>query len=308
MGFPKLTTEPPATAKYAVSVPAEGDYTFRVRTFGLSDNGIRSPFRWRFGDGKWVEQAQGAGTTIHKVKPTSNRTLAWVRLGKARLAAGTQPFQIEMLDLKDAAGFDCFALGQGAFQPNATLNPGEKLGLAMEGWWAFEPDADAFSPDALLDLSDLNHKPAGKADYVTRSPDGNDFTYLSGCHPGALLEFGRRCHGMARGQGAGPERASNCESWRNPAAPRCTFPCTAARGDARPPRWVSSMLECPFPWEGERPREPQAQGVAHEIAAQETPTLAVQGREKRLDAATAARHAVRRASVGRSSWRRITKR
>ena len=49
-----------------------------------------------------------------------------------------------------------------------------------------------------------------------------------------------------------------------------------ARGDARPPGRPSPAAGC-FEMEGERPREPQEQGDAHETATSATPTPAEQG-------------------------------
>jgi hypothetical protein len=48
------------------------------------------------------------------------------------------------------------------------------------GSWAFSPDRDAFSPNALLDLRSLNEKVAGQSGFVRLSPDGNDFVLGNG--------------------------------------------------------------------------------------------------------------------------------
>ena len=41
--------------------------------------------------------------------------------------------------------------------------------------WAFQPERDAFSPDALLDLRGLNEEVAGQHGFIRLSEDGNDF-------------------------------------------------------------------------------------------------------------------------------------
>lgn len=46
--------------------------------------------------------------------------------------------------------------------------------------WAFEPARDGFSPEALLDLRDLNEEFAGEHGFVGRSTDGNDFALSDG--------------------------------------------------------------------------------------------------------------------------------
>ncbi len=46
--------------------------------------------------------------------------------------------------------------------------------------WAFTPPEDAFSPDALMDLRDLNEKVAGESGFIARSADGNGFVLGNG--------------------------------------------------------------------------------------------------------------------------------
>ncbi|NNE00344.1 MAG: hypothetical protein HKN47_23745, partial [Pirellulaceae bacterium] len=72
-------------------------------------------------------------------------------------------------------GLDCFVFSSDPFLPQGNRQPGQKTGLADEGTWAFEPDRDSFAKDALLDLTYLNDRPAGRHGYVRRSDDGDDF-------------------------------------------------------------------------------------------------------------------------------------
>src|SRR5262249_17062219 len=74
---------------------------------------------------------------------------------------------------------DCFCLTTKTFTPNGARKPGQKLGLADPGTWAFEPDDDEFSPQALLDLRSLNEKVAGETGFVQRTPSG-DFALGNG--------------------------------------------------------------------------------------------------------------------------------
>lgn len=46
--------------------------------------------------------------------------------------------------------------------------------------WAFQPPRDEFSPDSLLDLRFLNEKFAGEHGFVSRSKEGDDFTFSDG--------------------------------------------------------------------------------------------------------------------------------
>ncbi len=47
--------------------------------------------------------------------------------------------------------------------------------ISADNTWAFEPQRDRFSPEALLDLRALNETVAGETGFVGRSPDGGDF-------------------------------------------------------------------------------------------------------------------------------------
>jgi hypothetical protein len=172
MGFKGLDGTP--FMVYDVEIPEAGEYVFWARMFANYAGGARGPFRVRFDDGPWRSYGRGEGTTLHAVKPQGNSTLGWVRFDAVPLAAGRHRVRIEILDLVDAAGFDCLVLAKGAFFPNGTLKPGEKTNLAMDGWWAFEPDADTFDAAAILDLSGLNHVPAGSRGWIGKSDDGND--------------------------------------------------------------------------------------------------------------------------------------
>ncbi len=93
--------------------------------------------------------------------------------------------------------------------------------------WAFTPEPDTFSPEALLDLRDLNEPVAGETGFIRRSEDGKDFvtgdgsplrfwatnTYVWSGHPEALADHARflakrgvnlvRWHGQIPAQGEG---------------------------------------------------------------------------------------------------------
>ena len=164
-----------AFAKYTVSVPAAGSWSLWCRKFWK-----HGPFRWRFGAGTW----QTCGRDVALADSTYLRTHVganWVYLGKVPLPAGKQTFELRLLAKKgqgQTACFDCFCLVQGAFLPNGKLKPGEKSNQADEGYFAYEPGADRFGADALLDLRSLNEKSAGAAGFVRRK--GERFVLGSG--------------------------------------------------------------------------------------------------------------------------------
>ena len=168
--------------EYSVHVDQGGTYTLWSRNFAMpgGGGGTRTPYRWRFDDKEWTEQAKGSGDAVNMVKPIPKTTLKWIRLSKVELEAGTHRFRVEVTDPAAAAGFDCFVLSRVPFVPNGTLKPGTKLGLAEDGKWAFEPDQDFYKDSALVDLRGLNEEVAGQNGYVRRSPEGDGFVLGDG--------------------------------------------------------------------------------------------------------------------------------
>jgi hypothetical protein len=156
-------------ASYRVDVPQAGTYDFWVRKFWK-----HGPFRWRFDDAPWracsKEVALADNVTIRHLVCAN-----WVHLGKVELPAGSTTLRIELSGNDSPACFDCFVLTREAFIPRGRLKPGGKYGLADPGTWAFEPDADTFSQEALLDLRGLNERAAGESGFVRVSDDGSDF-------------------------------------------------------------------------------------------------------------------------------------
>jgi len=158
-------TGPEAFARYPIDVPSAGTWNLWCRKFWK-----HGPFRWRFGSQAW----QTCGRDVALADNTYLRTHVganWVYLGKVRLPAGKQTFELRLL-AKEGEGltacFDCFCLIRGAFLPNGKLKPGERSGQADEGRFAYEPGIDPFRADALLDLRHLNEKTAGAHGHVRR--------------------------------------------------------------------------------------------------------------------------------------------
>lgn len=165
--FPaNLTIRP--FAKYTIDVPEDGEYAFYVRKFWL-----HGPFRWRFDDGEW--RLLGRDVTLLDDTPLRQFVNAnWVAMGTVSLTRGPHSFEFELVPEEGrdtfVAGVDAFLLTKTPFVPRGSLKPGEKLGLAEDGWWAFEPDADAFLPTPI-DLRHLNEPTAGQSGFVRKEGD-----------------------------------------------------------------------------------------------------------------------------------------
>lgn len=130
----------------------------------------------------------GAGwKAVDFSRPTDNRNvaadakpdmrfLAWLNLGKVQLKQGENTIKFRFTSANSRHGsLDCFFFSQESLTPSGKLKPGEKLGLAEPNMWAFEPDADTFSPKALLDLRSLN-TPIQKNDPFVQIDKNGDFT------------------------------------------------------------------------------------------------------------------------------------
>lgn len=165
-------------ATYDVPVKKAGTYTLWVRA-----NPIGAALAWRLGETDWKEIETGKNVDQVNVASDSKpdmRFLAWMKVGPVELKPGTATFSFKMHSGNNHhGGIDCFLLTTKPFSPNGARKPGEKLGLADPGTWAFEPDDDEFSPKALFDLRSLNEKVAGESGFVQRTPAG-DFALGNG--------------------------------------------------------------------------------------------------------------------------------
>jgi hypothetical protein len=164
-------------AKYKITLPKSADYFFWVRKFWS-----HGPFRWRFDQDNWriCDSTFGmADDTPLKKFVNAN----WVSLGQVKLTAGEHALEIQLLANEGedtACGFDCFILSSDIFIPNGKLKPGEKVNLADPGYFPFEPSADPFADNCLLDLRNLNEKTAGESGFLQRT--GDHFSLGNG-HP-----------------------------------------------------------------------------------------------------------------------------
>jgi hypothetical protein len=161
-------------AAYEIEVPEDAEYTLYVRKFWH-----HGPFYWRFDEAPEWSYLGWDITLLDDVYLRQFINANWVSMGSVHLTAGKHKFEIRMDENYDfTGGFDCFLLTKQPFMPSGLLKPGEKLNLAEEGWFAFEPDFDPFAPSSLIDLSRLNEETAGQNGFVQR--DGDKFLLGNG--------------------------------------------------------------------------------------------------------------------------------
>ncbi|GMV81193.1 MAG: hypothetical protein AMXMBFR7_23770 [Planctomycetota bacterium] len=160
---PRKPGEAEAFAKYKVNVPKDGAYHFWTRKFWK-----HGPFKWRFGTQDWQECGKDCALA-DSAEIRLHLGANWVYLGEVKLTAGEQLCEIVLLAGENqgkTACFDCFLLIPGVFTPRGKLKPGQTSGLAMDGYFAFEPANDAFESSALFDLREMNEKASGADGHV----------------------------------------------------------------------------------------------------------------------------------------------
>ncbi|MEZ6126551.1 MAG: hypothetical protein R3C49_25800 [Planctomycetaceae bacterium] len=161
-------------ARYEFEATSAGEHEFWLRA-----NPVAAELGVRLNGGDW--QSVSLKKNEQNINIASDgkpdlRFVAWVKAGRLPLEKGINVLEVRFESSNNRhGGLDCFVLSSSSFVPEGSRKPGQKLGLADPGMWAFEPDRDLFSEDSVLDLSYLNAKPAGRDGRVRRSADGANF-------------------------------------------------------------------------------------------------------------------------------------
>ncbi len=166
-----FTKDNDGEASYSLRVATAGTYALWVRA-----NHIGAALSYRLQEnGEWL--SVDTGKTIDSVNIANDgkpdmRFVAWMRAGDVMLPAGNSTISWKMHSANNHhGGIDCFVLTTVPFTPNGIVRPGQKLNLAAPGWWSFEPDADTFGKDSLLNLRFLNERVAGESGFIQAKGD-----------------------------------------------------------------------------------------------------------------------------------------
>ncbi len=151
--------------RYELELPQEGTWHFYVRKFWK-----HGPFRFRWNGGPWQELENQ--TLLDSVK-LNKHSITWMPGGIHELPAGKLILDIEAQEKWGPFVLDCFVLSERSFTPLGLRRPGEKLGKADPGTWAFEPDPDPVDAPDLLGLRAMNETRAGMHGRVRMDADGN---------------------------------------------------------------------------------------------------------------------------------------
>jgi len=159
-------------AQYGFRIAATGDYHFWIRA-----NSVAGPrLSFQLDKGPWTQV--NLDNAIENLNIASDakpdmRFISWINAGKVSLTTGAHGISFRFHSLNNNHGaLDCFVLSQNAFLPRGALKPGARTGNANPGYFAWEPELDEFSGEALVDLSYLNEDVAGQDGYLkTRDSD-----------------------------------------------------------------------------------------------------------------------------------------
>jgi hypothetical protein len=168
----------PPVAEYAFRIPQAGEYHFWIRA-----NSVAGPrLSYRLGRGDWVEV--DLDQAVENINIASDgqpdmRFVSWINAGRLHPGEGTQRIAFKFHSPNNNHGaIDCFILTRRPFMPRGALKPGQRTGRANPGFFAWEPDLDPFTDEAVLDLRYLNEDAAGQHGRVTAQ--GNAFVLGNG--------------------------------------------------------------------------------------------------------------------------------
>jgi hypothetical protein len=101
------------------------------------------------------------------------RFICWVKVGVIELSAGLHKIAFRMNSgPQNHGGIDCFVFTRIPFVPSGAKKPAiQSATAAPDAWFPVVMDDDAFSPDSIIDISNLIEAPAGKHGFLKRDRD-----------------------------------------------------------------------------------------------------------------------------------------
>lgn len=166
--------------EYKMTVPEDGSYAFWIRA-----NPTQSKLDYSINGGDWIavdfKGNRGLQNIAEDNKPDL-RFIAWVKAGPLDLKKGEATVKFRMNSASsNHGGLDCFVLTTDPFVPQGTVKPGVVAAAGPADWFPLMPDDDKFSSESVIDMSALNHTPAGKFGPVIA--DGKDLKFANSKEP-----------------------------------------------------------------------------------------------------------------------------
>lgn len=166
----------PGLATFVFECVEGGEYTFWIRA-----NPVKSSLSYRLNDGASESidlsaNQRGAMNIASDNKPDL-RFISWSKVGKIALQKGRNQLEFRMDSAaQNHGGIDCMCLTNEPWVPSGTDKPSDKSAAAApDEWFPVVMDDDPFSPDSVIDMSQLVEAPAGQNGFLLADGDALRF-------------------------------------------------------------------------------------------------------------------------------------
>jgi hypothetical protein len=170
-------SENSGSATYVLTLPETGDYALWVRA-----NPTKATLRWRLNDRQWADVPLDRARHRRNIAADGApdlRYIAWVRLGRERLAEGKHTLRFRFVsENKHHGAIDAIYLTTEGRTPVGKHNPADAADQHAPGYFAWTPGRDPLTGEAPIDLRRLNERVAGMNGCVRR--EGDRFVLGSG--------------------------------------------------------------------------------------------------------------------------------
>ncbi len=174
----------PATFEYTIAPKSAGTFDFWIRA-----NPTAAKLSYRLDRGAWTQIATDSAIDIKNIAEDQKidlRFIGWIHVGKVSLQAGSQTIAFQMDSQNSNHGaIDCFVLSPQPFQPRGILKPGESSAVTAshtdQGWFAFQPAAEAPDSASPIHLRYLNEAFAGEHGFIEAR--GHQFVHQQNQQP-----------------------------------------------------------------------------------------------------------------------------
>jgi len=159
-------------AEYRFQAPTAGPYEFWVRA-----NPLAAKLSYELNGAKEtaidLNREKREEVNVAADNKPDLRFIAWSKAGTVTLRQGENTIRFRMASENNHHGYlDCFVFSTEPFQPRGVLKPDQmaaeqkRMEAENNGWFAFDPKPDPFSPDSATDLRFLNERVAGEHGFI----------------------------------------------------------------------------------------------------------------------------------------------
>ncbi len=162
----------PGEAEYRFAAPHAVEFEFWIRA-----NPLASRLSFSLNDGPETSIDLNAEkrepVNVAADNKPDLRFIAWSKVGKVALQAGTNTIRFRMTSENNHHGYlDCFVFSEEPFVPRGLLKPdqlaadSQRLAVENKSRFAFDPKPDAFAETSATDLRFLNEHFAGENGFI----------------------------------------------------------------------------------------------------------------------------------------------